>query len=157
MTVVLLAVGPPGILPIYCPRPGYIDLTDLLRFVDPIAVIASSIYAVERLIRRRASLWQFSLKELLIAVTTICLAISVVATQYRESQRLDEITKHGTCVYFVYPPLVGTPWFLRLPLLFGLVCLAYTFVEGALWGVRKAIWWLTSNWEHPDDGEAEGR
>ena len=112
MTVVLLAVGPPGILPIYSPRPGYLDLTDVLRFVDPIAVIASSIYAVERLIRRRATLWQFSLKELLIAVTTICLAISVVATQYREAQRLDEIIRHGAGVDFVSPPLWARHGFL---------------------------------------------
>jgi len=155
---VLLAVGPLGILSAYS-QPGFIDLTDLLRLVDPIAMIASTIYALERLIRRRATPWQFTLGELLIAVTTICLAISVIADQYRQAQLLREITeesaKHGTCVDFVYPPLVVAPWYLRLPLLFGLVCLAYAFVDGALWGIRKVIWWMTLNWEHHGDRGAD--
>jgi hypothetical protein len=142
----LLALGPPRIFAAYAYE-GFIDLTESLMLLEPLAIIASTVYAVERLMRRRAPLWQFSLKELLIAVATICVVVSVGVHQHRLTQRLQEAA-HTAPVTFVYPPLIVAPWYLRLPLFFGVLCLAYTSIRVAIWAIGMVIWWMNPNREH---------
>lgn len=48
------------------------------------------------------------------------------------------------------PGLVFPSWPVRVPLLLGAYYLAYVIVEGAWWGVWKAMRFMTSNWERSD-------
>ena len=153
MVVALLSTDPLGILRANY-RPGFLDLEDFLMFAEPLAIIAATVYAVERLIRRCGSRRRISLKEGLIALAVACLIIAVIAQQYRLAQRIDEsydeAAKHGIIVCYAYPPLVVEPWFLRLPLWFGVACGAYAVVRTALWGAWLTVWWMTLNWERAD-------
>ncbi len=138
------------------------DLGSVLGFVEPLAIVASTVYAVERLTRRRGTLRQFSLKEMLVAVTTVSLVISLTVYHYGMARGALEWTQElapAEDVDFEFTwafPLAFSPWFLKLPLFFGVTCLAYVFVEGALWAVRKTTWWLTLNWLRHDDRTSGG-
>lgn len=161
VAVPLLYFGAPHILAAYC-QGVYFHAAQLLGLVESFVLVASTIYVVERFIRRTAR-WQFSLKELFVVVTAFCVASSVIAHQSRYARMLHEWIlecylrgdhEGNSVVIIVYPPyplLAVELWFLRLPLLFGVACLAYVVVKGALWGLRKAIWRLTLHWEHYDD------
>lgn len=152
VAVPLLYFGTPHLLAAYRQN-AYSHVASFFRLVEPLAIVASTIYVVERFVRRSAR-WQFSVKELLIGVTAFCLATSVAANQSRYARWLEDAVRaaslkqaFGACcfVYTYYPPyplLSVKQWFLRLPLLFGVLCLAYVVVKGALWMVRKATCWL---------------
>ncbi len=150
MLVVLLSVGSPEVLSRDY-QPGFIDLTDFLIVVEPFALIASTVYAVEHLIRRCRRGWHFSLKDALIAILTACLMSAVVAQQYGLAQYIKEEAQLYPLISFVYPPLVGSPWVPWLLLWFGITCLAYTVARGAVWGLGMVVWWMTLNWERPGD------
>jgi hypothetical protein len=164
VAVPLLYFGTPHILAAYC-QPVYFDAAIVLGPLESFALVASTIYVVERFIRRTAR-WQFSLKELFVVVTAFCVATSAAAHQSRYARILQEDVSErylrgdyeGRNVIIVfyppYPLLAVELWFLRLPLLFGVACLAYVVVKGALWGFRKAIRRLTLHWEHYDDQRA---
>ena len=56
---------------------------------------------------------------------------------------LDAIARPlGAYEYPPYPLLAAKLWFLRLPILLGVVCLAYVIVIGAFWTLRRARWCL---------------
>jgi hypothetical protein len=157
VAVPLLFFGTPHLLAAYCQH-VYFHAASFFRLIEPLAIVASTIYVVNRFTRRTVR-WQFSLKELLTVVTALCLATSITANQstYARSlaesvaRALEEMARKspdlivcGTFVYYPpYPLLSVEYWYLRLPLLFGVACLAYLVVKVAFWGVRKANWWIT--------------
>jgi hypothetical protein len=152
VAVSILACGHPHVLVSHV-HPEFFNVTDLLSALELFALIASTVYVVECPIRRSIPRRQFSLKDLFLAVTAICLAAAATADQYASWQAcLRFLEEHPDFPGdFLSPPLVEGPWLFRLPLLFGLACLAYVIVEGACWAVRKAIWFMTLNWNR-DDG-----
>jgi hypothetical protein len=111
---------------------------------ESLAIVVGTVYVADRFIRLATGLRRFSLSELLVALTAICLWLVVTLWQYGLTQRLHEYSEE----YHVdpaYPPLVIGPWLLRIPLFLGLACLCYALVECGLWAVHKAIWWMTLN------------
>ncbi len=149
MLVVLVWVGSPEVLSRDY-RPGFFDLEALLSFVEPFALIASTAYAVEHLIRRCRRRWHLSFKDVLIAIITACLVGAVVVQQYRVVRSIEEAAEHFPSFCFVLPPLVGAPWVPWLVLWFGVACLAYMVARGVLWTLWLVVWWMTLDWEHPD-------
>jgi len=114
--------------------------------------VASTVYVVERPIRRIVSHRQFSLKGFLLTVASIALVVSCAVDQYRSWYRFLE---RYPGVDAFPPALVFAPLPVRLPLLFGASCLAYVILEAAWWGVCTAKRFMTSDWERgdrPDDG-----
>ncbi len=151
LAAVLVACGPPYILTAHA-QCRLFDLTDLLLYGEPLAMVASTVYAVERLVRSRPARLQVTLKEFLVAIATLCVVVSVIVDQHRRERQLAEMPWMDMSPL----PLVGGPWVFRLPLLLGLVCPAYALVTGTFWAVGKAIWWLTHDWEGCSQQE-EGR
>jgi hypothetical protein len=100
----LMYFGTPHILAAYC-QPIYFYLANLLRVVEPLAIVVSTIYVIERFIRWTAH-WHFSLKELLTVVTALSLATSVIALQSRYAQLIKEITLEEFYVKYEYRALL---------------------------------------------------
>ena len=156
VAVPLLYFGTPHLLAPYCPR-VYFQTETLFQLAEPFAIVASTIYVVERFLRRTTRR-QFSLGELLTVVTAFCVATSLATHQSRYARLLREAVEQQyernlysnlySCYVIVYYPsyplLVLDLWFLRLPLLFGVACLAYVAVKGTLWVVRRAARCLTT-------------
>ncbi len=122
-------------------RPGFIVPLDLLLIAEPFAVVVSTIYVVECPIGRIVTRRQFSLKGFLLAVAAISLVLSYLVQQYRFYQVFEPFS------HLALPPLLFAPWLIRIPLLFGVFCLAYAISEGAWWGLCKATRFMTSNWD----------
>ena len=119
---------------------------------ESLAIVACTVYVVDRFIRLATGPRRFSLSELLVALTAVCLWLVVTLWQYGLTQRLHEYSDkyHADPAY---PPLVVGPLLLRIPLFLGLACLCYVLVECGLWAVQKTIWWMTLNWQSDDKQE----
>ena len=81
----------------------------------------------------------------------VCLVVSVTADDYAGWQRWLEVREQYPYVDCIPPPLVDGSWLGRLPLFFGVACLAYVILEAAWWTVRTAIGYMTSNWQRDDE------
>jgi len=115
---------------------NYVDL--LFDVAESLILVVSAVCVVDRVLQTIRSR-RFSLSDLFVAVTAVCLVVWLMTYQYRWSQRLHELAHRPPYPDYAYPPLVDERWSVRLPLVFGVACLCYLFIDRVSWAFRSMV------------------
>ncbi len=108
----------------------------------PCYVVFCCGFVVEGWLRRGDKRWQFRLADLLLVMAAVAVTLAIVLDQYR-------CVLHARTYLDIWPyvdiwpyALIGGPWLLRIPLVFGLLCASYTSAWLVTQGARAAIPWI---------------